>query len=95
MFGTELWGTLYAIAKDVKIQVEFNPARVKAYRLVGYENRMLNKEDFNNDKKDAGDIGCGHTVTALYEIIPADSHEQVTDTTRWSTPSRWWATARI
>jgi len=79
MFGTELWGTLYAIAKDVKIQVEFNPARVKAYRLVGYENRMLNKEDFNNDKKDAGDIGCGHTVTALYEIIPADSHEQVTD----------------
>lgn len=79
MFGTELWGTLYTIAKDVKIQVEFNPARVKAYRLVGYENRMLNKEDFNNDKKDAGDIGCGHAVTVLYEIIPTDSHEQVTD----------------
>jgi len=71
VFGTELWGTLYTIANDVKIQVEFNPAHVKAYRLIGYENRLLNKEDFNNDKKDAGDIGCGHAVTALYEIIPA------------------------
>jgi len=79
MFGTELWGTLYTIAKDVKIQVEFNPAYVKAYRLVGYENRMLNKEDFNNDKKDAGDIGCGHTVTALYEIVPASSDEKVSN----------------
>ena len=77
MFGTELWGTLYTIAKDVKIQVEFNPAKVKAYRLIGYENRILNKEDFNDDKKDAGDIGCGHTVTALYEIIPANSEETV------------------
>lgn len=72
VFGTELWGTLYTIANDVKIQVEFNPAKVKAYRLIGYENRVMNNEDFNNDKKDAGDIGCGHTVTALYEIIPAD-----------------------
>lgn len=79
MFGTELWGTLYTIAKDVKIQVEFNPAKVKAYRLIGYENRMLNKEDFNDDKKDAGDIGCGHTVTALYEIILANSTEKVSD----------------
>lgn len=79
MFGTELWGTLYTIAKDVKIQVEFNPTKVKAYRLIGYENRVLNKEDFNNDKKDAGDIGCGHTVTALYEIIPAESEEQIID----------------
>jgi Ca-activated chloride channel family protein len=79
MFGTELWGTLYTIAKDVKIQVEFNPTKVKAYRLIGYENRILNKEDFNNDKKDAGDIGCGHTVTALYEIIPADSEESISD----------------
>jgi Ca-activated chloride channel family protein len=79
VFGTELWGTLYTIAKDVKIQVEFNPAKVKAYRLIGYENRMLNKEDFNDDKKDAGDIGCGHTVTALYEIILADSNEKVSD----------------
>jgi Ca-activated chloride channel homolog len=61
----------------VKIQVEFNPSKVKAYRLIGYENRLLNAEDFNNDKKDAGDIGCGHTVTALYEIIPASSGEDV------------------
>jgi len=79
MFGTELWGTLYTIAKDVKIQVEFNPKIVKAYRLIGYENRILNKEDFNNDKKDAGDIGCGHTVTALYEVVPAGSDEKVSD----------------
>ena len=79
VFGTELWGTLYTIAKDVKIQIEFNPAKVKAYRLIGYENRILNKEDFNNDKKDAGDIGCGHTVTALYEVIPADSEEEVSN----------------
>lgn len=77
VFVVELWGTLYTIAKDVKIQVEFNPAKVKAYRLIGYENRILNAEDFNNDKKDAGDIGCGHTVTALYEIIPAGSEETV------------------
>lgn len=75
VFGTELWGTLYTIANDVKIQVEFNPAKVKEYRLIGYEKRMLNSEDFNNDKKDAGDIGCGHTVTALYEIVPADGNE--------------------
>ncbi len=79
VFGTELWGTLYTIAKDVKIQIEFNPAKVKAYRLIGYENRILNKEDFNNDKKDAGDIGCGHTVTALYEVIPSDSDEEVSN----------------
>lgn len=63
-------GTLMTIAKDVKIQVEFNPAVVAAYRLVGYENRLLAKEDFNNDKVDAGDIGAGHTVTALYEVVP-------------------------
>ncbi|MCH5684834.1 DUF3520 domain-containing protein [Niabella sp. W65] len=66
----ELSGTLFTIAKDVKIQVEFNPAKVQAYRLIGYENRMLNKEDFNDDQKDAGEIGAGHTVTALYEVIP-------------------------
>jgi Ca-activated chloride channel homolog len=64
-------GTLVTIAKDVKIQVEFNPAQVAGYRLIGYENRMLRKEDFNNDQKDAGEIGAGHTVTALYEIVPA------------------------
>lgn len=66
----EFGGTLFTIAKDVKLQVEFNPAKVQGYRLVGYENRMLKKEDFNDDKKDAGDMGSGHTVTALYEIIP-------------------------
>ena len=66
----EFGGTLYTIAKDVKIQVEFNPARVQAYRLIGYENRMLAAEDFNDDLKDSGDLGAGHTVTALYEIIP-------------------------
>lgn len=79
VFGTELWGTLYTIAKDVKIQIEFNPNKVKAYRLIGYENRLLNKEDFNDDKKDAGEIGCGHTVTALYEIIPANSDEVISN----------------
>ncbi|MFI2742344.1 von Willebrand factor type A domain-containing protein [Zhouia sp. PK063] len=70
VLGTEFGGTLYTIAKDVKIQVEFNPAKVQAYRLIGYENRLLNDEDFNDDKKDAGELGSGHTVTALYEIIP-------------------------
>ncbi|HBK88580.1 MAG: von Willebrand factor type A domain-containing protein [Cyclobacteriaceae bacterium] len=73
----EFGGTMFTIAKDVKIQVEFNPARVKAYRLIGYENRALRNEDFNNDKKDAGELGSGHSVTALYEIIPADSDESV------------------
>jgi len=66
----EFGGTLFTIAKDVKLQVEFNPTKVAAYRLIGYENRMLQDEDFNNDKKDAGELGSGHTVTALYEIIP-------------------------
>lgn len=69
----EMTGTLVTIAKDVKIQVEFNPAHVSRYRLIGYENRMLRKEDFNDDTKDAGEIGAGHTVTALYELIPAGS----------------------
>jgi Ca-activated chloride channel family protein len=64
---------LYTIAKDVKIQVEFNPAYVKSYRLIGYENRTMAAKDFNDDKKDAGEIGAGHNVTALYEIVPADS----------------------
>ena len=67
---SEFGGTLFTIAKDVKLQLEFNPARVQGYRLIGYENRMLAKEDFNNDKKDAGELGSGHTVTALYEVIP-------------------------
>jgi Ca-activated chloride channel homolog len=67
----QMAGTLLTIAKDVKVQVEFNPARVAAYRLVGYENRLLRAQDFNDDKKDAGEIGAGHTVTALYEVVPA------------------------
>ena len=67
----QMGGTLVTIAKDVKIQIEFNPAQVAAYRLIGYENRMLAAEDFNDDKKDAGEIGAGHTVTALYELVPA------------------------
>jgi Ca-activated chloride channel homolog len=64
-------GTLVTVAKDVKLQVEFNPRTVAAYRLIGYENRLLQDQDFNNDKKDAGDMGAGHSVTALYELIPA------------------------
>jgi len=72
----EFGGTLFTIAKDVKLQVEFNPAVVQSYRLIGYENRMLAKEDFNDDKKDAGELGSGHTVTALYEIIPAGAKSE-------------------
>jgi Ca-activated chloride channel homolog len=75
VFVNEFGGTLFTIAKDVKLQLEFNPSKVKGYRLIGYENRMLNKEDFNNDKKDAGELGSGHTVTALYEIIPLSAGE--------------------
>lgn len=71
--GKEFAGSMYAIAKDVKIQIEFNPKLVKAYRLIGYESRKLKTEDFINDKIDAGELGIGHTVTALYEVIPANS----------------------
>ncbi|HEY8896590.1 MAG TPA: VWA domain-containing protein [Niastella sp.] len=67
---SEFGSTLFTIAKDVKIQIEFNPAKVQAYRLIGYENRVLAAEDFNDDQKDAGELGSGHTVTALYEVIP-------------------------
>ncbi|WP_106793013.1 VWA domain-containing protein [Aquimarina sp. Aq78] len=70
VLGKEFGGTLYTIAKDVKIQVEFNPSKVQAYRLIGYENRLLADEDFIDDTKDAGELGSGHTVTALYEVIP-------------------------
>ncbi len=91
----EFGGTLFTIAKDVKLQIEFNPAVVQGYRLIGYENRMLAKEDFNNDKKDAGDLGSGHTVTALYEIIPvglqSDFLKQV-DTLKYQTTERFSAT---
>ncbi len=76
----EFGGTLFTIAKDVKIQVEFNPAKVLAYRLVGYENRMLAAEDFNDDMKDAGELGSGHTVTALYEVIPVGVKDEFTKT---------------
>ncbi|MDE5754109.1 MAG: von Willebrand factor type A domain-containing protein [Oscillospiraceae bacterium] len=69
----EMGGTLYTVAKDVKLQLEFSPETVQSYRLIGYENRVLANEDFNNDKVDAGEIGAGHSVTALYEIIPADT----------------------
>lgn len=69
---TQFGGTLMTIAKDVKMQVEFNPSKVKSYRLIGYEKRLLKAEDFADDKKDAGELGSGHTVTALYEIVPAD-----------------------
>ncbi|MBN2105391.1 von Willebrand factor type A domain-containing protein [bacterium] len=72
----EITATLYTIAKDVKIQVEFNPAKVESYRLIGYENRELEDKDFEDDTKDAGEIGAGHTVTALYEIIPADQDKK-------------------
>jgi Ca-activated chloride channel family protein len=90
----ELGGTLFTVAKDVKIQVEFNPARVRAYRLIGYENRLLAAEDFADDTKDAGEIGSGHSVTALYEIIPVGVETVVTvrvpDSLRYQTdrPSR-------
>ena len=71
----EAGGTLVTVAKDVKLQLEFNPLKVKSYRLVGYENRVLNNEDFADDKKDAGEMGAGHTVTALYEIVPGKSDD--------------------
>jgi Ca-activated chloride channel family protein len=76
----EFGSTLFTIAKDVKIQVEFNPSKVQAYRLIGYENRMMEAEDFNDDTKDAGELGSGHTVTALYEVIPAGIKDEFTRT---------------
>ena len=91
----EAGSTLDTIAKDVKIQVEFNPATVSSYRLIGYETRALNREDFNNDKVDAGDVGAGHTVTALYEITPVGSDATpAVDPLRYgSTPAAGSATA--
>ena len=73
----EFGGTLFTIAKDVKIQIEFNPEFVKSYKLIGYENRMLENRDFNDDKKDAGELGAGHSVTAIYEIVPANSKKEM------------------
>jgi len=72
----EFGGTLFTIAKDVKFQIEFNPAKVQSYRLIGYENRLLNEEDFNDDRKDAGEMGSGHNVTALYELVPAGTEDE-------------------
>ena len=85
----EAGATLVTVAKDVKIQVEFNPANVAAYRLIGYENRLLRNQDFNDDKKDAGEIGAGHTVTALYEIVPpgADVDVATVDPLKYQRPS--------
>ena len=80
--GDGLWGTLYTVAKDVKLLVDFNPNKVKSYRLIGYENRVLNNEDFDNDKKDAGDMGAGHSVTALYELVPTTSKEKIPSTVK-------------
>ncbi|QYO76165.1 VWA domain-containing protein [Devosia salina] len=79
----EIGGTLHTIARDVKVQVEFNPAVVSEYRLIGYETRALNREDFNNDAVDAGDVGAGTTVTALYEITPAGSGGELVDPLRY------------
>lgn len=75
VFVTDMRGTLFTIAKDVKLQIEFNPAKVEEYRLIGYENRMLNKEDFDDDKKDAGELGAGHRVTAIYEVKLKDNKD--------------------
>ncbi|HEX2188127.1 MAG TPA: von Willebrand factor type A domain-containing protein [Longimicrobiaceae bacterium] len=89
---SEMGGTLLTVAKDVKLQVEFNPARVRAYRLIGYENRLLASEDFNDDRKDAGELGAGHSVTALYEVVPAgaatDAPVRGTDPLRYQSPAR-------
>jgi len=95
---TEMGGTLLTIAKDVKLQIEFNPSRVGAYRLLGYENRLLRDEDFRDDTKDAGELGSGHAVTALYELIPPGSADLATvprpDSLRYTkTPSRTAASA--
>ena len=81
----EASSTLFPIAKDVKIQIELNPARVSEYRLIGYETRMLRREDFNNDKVDAGDVGSGHSVTAIYEVTPVGA-PQIVDGLRYGAP---------
>jgi Ca-activated chloride channel family protein len=81
-------GTLFTVAKDVKLQVEFNPARVADYRLLGYENRLLANEDFNNDHKDAGELGAGHTVTALYELVPVGTDKPLVDPLKYQLPQQ-------
>ncbi len=96
MLVEQLSGTLVTIAKDVKIQVEFNPARVSAYRLIGYENRTMAAKDFANDKQDAGEMGAGHTVTALYELVPAEKEDQRSEPVplRFQRPARLTRAAR-
>jgi Ca-activated chloride channel family protein len=79
-------GTLFTVAKDVKLQIEFNPTRVADYRLIGYENRLLANEDFNNDRKDAGELGAGHTVTALYELVPVGTAKPLIDPLKYQLP---------
>jgi Ca-activated chloride channel family protein len=92
----QMSGTLVTIAKDVKLQLEFNPSAAKAFRLIGYENRVLAHQDFNDDKKDAGDIGAGHTVTALYEVVPAGGDIEVpgVDPLKYQEPTRPSARAK-
>ena len=89
----EASSTLFPIAKDVKIQIEFNPRRVAAYRLIGYETRALRREDFNNDKVDAGDVGSGHSVTAIYEITPAGTENKIVDDLRYQAAASAASTA--
>jgi len=88
IFSEQLTATLQTVAKDVKIQVEFNPNQVAEYRLMGYDNRQLKQEDFNNDKVDAGEMGSGHTVTALYEIVPAGNEFRFSDPLRYQQTTR-------
>ncbi|MFH1488098.1 MAG: von Willebrand factor type A domain-containing protein [Pseudomonadota bacterium] len=92
VFVTEMRATLFTIAKDVKIQVEFNPVKVKAYRLLGYENRLMAREDFNDDRKDAGELGAGHTVTALYEVMPVGSPAGSSESAGTSDPLKYQKT---
>ncbi|MBL0314184.1 MAG: VWA domain-containing protein [Holophagaceae bacterium] len=87
VLGTEAGATLFTIAKDVKLQLEFNPVKVGAYRLIGYENRLLRDEDFNDDAKDAGDMGAGHSVTALYELVPPGERVSGVDALKYQTPT--------
>ncbi len=102
VFSRDLRANLFTIAKDVKIQVEFNPLKVHSYRLIGYENRMMNRDDFDNDEKDAGELGAGHSVTALYEIVPANDQNLKASNLRYQTPeastkasSEEWMTLKL
>lgn len=88
VFSDDLSGSMFPIAEDLKIQVDFNPAAVSEYRLIGYETRMLNREDFNNDRVDAGDIGAGHSVTAIYELTPTGSKARLIDPSRYASPPK-------